>query len=510
MSIDREDFYRATAARDGRFDGVFFVGVTTTMIYCRPVCRARLPRPERCRFYSSAATAERDGFRPCLLCRPELAPGQAPLDAFSRTAGVILERINGGAVDQGKTLEALAGDLGLCSRQLRRVVRREFGVSPVQLAQTHRLLLARQLLTQTQLPVTQVAHASGFRSLRRFHALFRLRYRLTPTQLRRSPEPTSPEQAIRLVLSYRPPLRWDALVRFLEARALPGVESVAADCYARTVEVRGCKGWFRVEPVADLPCLQVHMSSTLVPVLATMLARIRNLFDLDCRPDLIDAHLQRDGRIGPLVRRWPGLRVPGAFSSFELALRAIVGQQVSVRAATTLAGRLAATFGEPIQTPYAGLNRISPSAAALALADCAALMALGLTSARAHCVVALAGAVAAGRVHLDSVVDPPTTIRQLVTLPGIGPWTAEYIAMRALRWPDAFPAADLGLRKALGISSVGQVQELSAAWRPWRAYAVMHLWNSLGPSEAPVGRSPGMPPSGLSLVQATPAPERVS
>jgi AraC family transcriptional regulator of adaptative response / DNA-3-methyladenine glycosylase II len=274
-------------------------------------------------------------------------------------------------------------------------------------------------------------------------------------------------------------MSWAAMLRFLAARAVPGVESVADGCYARTADIRGCKGWLRVETVDGLPRLQVALSTTLVPVLATVLARVKHLFDLDSRPDLIDAHLERDSRIAPMVRQCPGLRVPGAFSGFELALRAIVGQQISVSAATTLSGRLAATFGKPIETPHAGLSRLSPAADTLAHAGRAALMAVGLTSARADCIQRLACAVAEKRLHLDWAADPEPTLRQLLALPGIGPWTAEYISMRALRWPDAFPVSDLGLRKALGVGSARQVQNASAAWRPWRACAVMHLWNSL-------------------------------
>jgi AraC family transcriptional regulator of adaptative response / DNA-3-methyladenine glycosylase II len=495
MNVDSESYYRATASRDERFDGVFFVGVTTTHIYCRPVCPARLPRPDRCRFYHSAAAAERDGFRPCLVCRPELAPGQAPIDALSRNACMILECIGGGALDHGDTLEALAERLGLGSRQLRRVVRRELGVSLVQLAQTHRLLLAKQLLTETHLPVTEVAHSSGFRSLRRFHALFRSRYKLTPTQLRRSPGPTTKEQTVRLVLSYRPPMQWDAMLRFLEARTLPGVESVAGRSYLRTAAIRECRGWLCVQPAVGQPTLQVEVSSTLVPVLAIVLACLKNLFDLSCRPDLIEAHLKQDSRIGPMVRRFPGLRVPGAFSNFELAVRAILGQQVSVQAATTLAGRLAAAFGESIETPYIVLSHLTPSAEAIARAERTALTAIGLTTARAQCIRGLARAVADRRINLNTATDPQRSIRQLMALPGIGSWTAEYIAMRALRWPDAFPATDLGLRKALGGAAQWQVQEMSIAWRPWRAYAVMHLWNSLNQSQSGIGRSPAQRPS---------------
>jgi AraC family transcriptional regulator, regulatory protein of adaptative response / DNA-3-methyladenine glycosylase II len=479
MDLDSESCYRALAARDSRFDGVFFVGVTTTGIYCRPVCPARTPGRDRCRFFPSAAATEQAGFRPCLRCRPELAPGHAPVDATRHLAYAVAARIEAGALNEGGDLEALAAEFGRSSRQLRRAVRNELGVSPVELAQTHRLLLAKQLLTETRLPVIQVALASGFASVRRFNALFRSHYRLTPSRLRRTNGPISGEESVRLRLSYRPPLAWPEMLHFLADRALPGVESVTGRCYLRTVGLGKHLGWLRVEPVQGRDALAVELSLSLVPVLPALLARLRNLFDLNGRPDVIVSHLGDDARIGPAVRRCPGLRVPGAFHGFELAVRAVLGQQVSVRAATTVAGRLAAKFGQPIETPFPGLNRLSPAPERLARANLGELTALGLPGKRAETVRALAHAVAAGQLPLDPGPAPGDTVERLLQLPGVGEWTAQYIVMRAARWPDAFPHGDLGLRKGLGEMSAGQVLRAADAWRPWRAYAAMYVWQTL-------------------------------
>jgi AraC family transcriptional regulator of adaptative response / DNA-3-methyladenine glycosylase II len=478
MTIDDDVCYRALTARDTRFDGVFFVGVKTTGIYCRPVCTAKTPGRARCRFFDSAALAEQAGFRPCLRCRPELAPGNAPVDSTRTIARAAAARIEAGALSDGGSLESLAASLGLSSRQLRRAVRQELGVSPVELAQTNRLLLAKRLIAETQLPMVQVAFAAGFESVRRFNALFRSHYRLTPSTLRRSKTNTIASDCLRLTLAYRPPLDWLALLQFLSARAIPGVECVTAGVYHRTVAIGEHRGWLSVSPVAGRNLLTVELSTALAPVLPSLLARLRNLFDLDARPDVIASHLARDPLLARSIKSQPGLRVPGAFDSFELGLRAILGQQVSVRGASTLAGRFAEKFGEPISTPLPCLNRITPSAEALAAARSATIAALGLPTARAESVKQLASAIARGEIDLNPGLDPLGVIAELVELPGIGPWTAEYIAMRALRWPDAFPAGDLGLLKASGLKAKS-LEAASQPWRPWRAYAAMHLWESL-------------------------------
>ncbi len=479
MDLDHDACYRALFARDARFDGLFFVGVTTTGIYCRPVCTARTPGSARCRFFVHAAQAERDGFRPCLRCRPELAPGRAPIDAVANVARLAAARIEAGALNDGGSLEKLAGELGLSSRQLRRAVRREFGVTAVELAQTRRLLLAKQLLGETSLPITQVAFAAGFESLRRFNASFRAHYRLAPSALRRTARGMSNGHALRLTLAYRPPYDWPALVRFLAARSTAGVEHVADGADWRTVAIGSRRGWLRVEPVAGRHALAVELDAELSGVLPELLARLRRLFDLDARPDVIADQLRGAPLVGPLIDRAPGLRVPGAFDPFELAVRAILGQVLSVKSATTLAGRLAKAFGRAIKTPHAALDRLAPTPERLADARLSSYKALGIPTARAETIRGLARAVVAGRLTLWPAARPDETVEQLLAIDGIGSWTAGYIAMRALGWPDALAEGDLGLLKACGLRNARELARVSEAWRPWRAYAAVQLWESL-------------------------------
>jgi AraC family transcriptional regulator of adaptative response / DNA-3-methyladenine glycosylase II len=469
MNLESETCYQALLTRDARFDGAFFVGVATTGIYCRTVCPARTPRRERCTFYPSAAAAERAGYRPCRRCRPELAPGNARVDAVGRLAVAAASRIEDGVLAEGSVGE-LAAALGVSDRHLRRVVRSEFGVSPIALAQTQRLLLAKRLLTDTELPITEIAFASGFASLRRFHALFRERYRLNPMELRRERGAISTPETLRCELAYRPPLDGEALLSFLAGRLCRGVEAVDGHGYWRTVAFGKHRGWIAVEPSPLRPPLRVEISASLVPVLLPTLARVKRLFDLAAEPRQIAAHL------GPLAAARPGLRVPGAFDGFEIAVRTILGQQVSVRAATTLAGRFAAALGEPIATPFPTLTHLSPTPEQVAAARPETLIACGILAVRARSILALAHAVADGQIVLDPSADVAATIAHLKALPGIGEWTAQVIAMRALSWPDAFPHTDLGITRALGEKNPTRVLQLAAPWRPWRAYATMHLW----------------------------------
>ena len=479
MELDHETCYRALLARDARFDGLFFVGVKTTGIYCRPVCTARTPGSARCRFFAHAAQAERAGFRPCLRCRPELAPGRAPIDAVANVARLAAARIEAGALNDGGSLECLARELGLSSRQLRRAVRREFGVTAVELAQTRRLLLAKQLLAETSLPVTQVAYAAGFESVRRFNALFRTHYRLAPSALRRAADTASHRHSLRLTLAYRPPCAWPAMTRFLAARATPGVEQVVDGAYSRTVSIGAKRGWLRVEPLAGRHALAVVIDAQLTGVLPELLARLRRLFDLDCAARR-HCRAASHGPAGRSVRRsCAGLRVPGAFDPFELAVRAILGQVVSVKSATTLAGRLTAAFGEAIETPHPALTRLAPTPERLAAARALNYRALGIPAARAETIRAVARAVAGGQLALRPGAPPEATIEQLLAIDGIGRWTAGYIAMRALAWPDALAEGDLGLLKACGLRNARALERLAEAWRPWRAYAAMHLWERL-------------------------------
>jgi AraC family transcriptional regulator of adaptative response / DNA-3-methyladenine glycosylase II len=472
MELDAHRCYQALLTHDDRFDGVFFVGVSTTGIYCRTVCTVKTPRRDSCTFYPSAAAAEQAGYRPCRRCRPELAPGNAPIDAVSRLAAAAAHRIEEGALAEG-SVEALAVEMGISDRHLRRVIRSVFGVTPVELAQTQRLLLAKRLLTDTDLPITEVAFASGFSSLRRFNALFKERYRWNPSDLRKARASKIHPETLVCEVAYRPPLDWDALLSFLVGRGSCGVEATDGNRYLRTVAFGRHRGWIAVGPSGNQPALRVELSASLLPALQPTLARVRRLFDLAAEPLQIAAHL------GPLAAARPGLRVPGAFDGFELAVRTILGQQISVRAATTLAGRFAATFGEPIETPYENLTHLSPTVERVAGAEPAEIISLGIIAARAHSILALARAVAAGKIALEPGADVEGTTARLKELPGIGEWTAQYVAMRALSWPDAFPHTDLGIYKALGENNPKRVLRIAEAWQPWRAYAAMHLWKSL-------------------------------
>lgn len=472
MTLDADACFRALATHDARFDGRFYVGVSTTGIYCRPVCNVRTPRRENCRFFGSAAAAEARGFRPCLRCRPELAPGHAAIDASSRLAQGAVDLIESGVMDEGGAAR-LAERVGVSDRHLRRVFDAEFGVSPVEYAQTHRLLLAKRLLTDTSLPVTDVALASGFSSVRRFNALFRERYRMAPVQLRRRAAGASSD-GLDFELAYRPPYDFDALLGFLRDRAVAGIESADETSYSRTLAIRrGAQlhtGRVTVRHRARRRALAVRLSPSLARVVPAVLGKVRHAFDLAADPGEIGAAL------GSLASASPGLRVPGTFDGFELAVRAIVGQQVSVKAARTLLGRLVAAHGAAIEAPDAGTARLFPAAAAMAALAPAELSRIGLVASRARAVHALASAVDAGALSLEPGADVEATMRALTALPGIGDWTASYVAMRALRWPDAFLAGDLVVKRELGAATAARAEAASVAWRPWRAYAVMHLW----------------------------------
>ncbi|MGE0356269.1 MAG: AlkA N-terminal domain-containing protein [Burkholderiales bacterium] len=476
MFLDPDQCYRALRTHDSRFDGRFFVGVGTTGIYCRPVCTAKTPLARNCRYFPSAAAAESQGYRPCLRCRPELAPGYATVDANRRLAQAAAGMIEDGRLEEA-SLADLAAALGVTDRHLRRVFQQEFGVSPVDYAQTQRLLLAKRLLTDTPLPVLEVAMASGFSSLRRFNDLFRTRYRMTPGALRSAAPARADADTLRFDLAYRPPYDWPAMLDFLGRRAVAGVEAVEGNRYRRTVRIERAgkvhQGWIAVAPSPRKSALRVAASASLAAAVPALLARVKPLFDLACRPDEIAAAL------GPLARGNPGLRLPGALDGFEVAVRAILGQQVTVRAATTLAGRFALAFGEPLATPHAGLDRLFPTPARIAATASGDIAALGIIAARARAIVALAGEVASGALRLDPTAPVDETLAALARLPGVGPWTAQYVAMRALAWPDAFPHPDVAVLDAMDEPDARRALVRAEAWRPWRAYAVLHLWKSL-------------------------------
>lgn len=483
---DRKACYAAFKAHDARFDGRIFVCVSSTGIYCRPVCRVRMPKEANCAFLPSAAAAEAAGYRPCLKCRPELAPGFAPVDASSRLArwaALVIEK----DCLCDSDLSALSETLGVSDRHVRRVFVQEYGVSPIRYLQTRRLLLAKSLLTDTGLPVTRVAFAAGFDSVRRFNDLFRKQYRMTPGALRKSAAGTSAagHGGITLFLGYRPPYGWDRLLSFLEGRAIPGVESVAGGVYRRTAAVRSGdathQGWIAVEHAEGKNALAVTVASELLPVLPKILSRVRNLFDLDCEPGAVFESLSamNDLKPGMCV---PGVRVPGSFDAFEMAVRAILGQQVTVKAARTLAARVAERFGETAATPFAELARVFPTPAAICGLGGSIeshLGPLGVIGSRARTIAALAAAMHRDEDILSPGADPERQMRLLMSLPGIGEWTAQYLAMRALGWADAFPHTDYGVKKALDGRAPGEILKISEQWRPWRAYATVNLWNSL-------------------------------
>jgi AraC family transcriptional regulator, regulatory protein of adaptative response / DNA-3-methyladenine glycosylase II len=489
---------RALDARDARFDGVFFVGIITTGIYCRPVCPARVSYSSHRRFFNTAAAAERAGFRPCLRCRPELAPGRAVIDAVARLADMAAHRIGAGALN-GRSVADLARELRVSERHLRRVLERELGVSPLELAQTHRLLLAKRLLVDTRLPVTQVAFASGFQSLRRFNSVFRERYRLSPSMLRRAPRPgearrgrassTTAADLVRLTLTYRAPIAWDAMIDLLGREATPGVATVEGRRYGRTISIAGRSGVFFAEdsappPASDAPRLPqakrmhrhvtIDVSPSLVPVLMPLLSRLRQLFDLDAEPTVVDSHLKQGG-LGALVSARPGLRIPGAIDGFEVALAALIAPRPWPAPAGGAIERVAAALGEPIETGAPGLVRLAPTAARIADAGAAWLAALGVPVRRAEAAAALARMVADDALRLELGADLAATRRTLVECIGMSEAAATIVLMRACYWPDAFPSSDRVLQRAAGVSSARALAAKAELWRPWRAYAALHL-----------------------------------
>ena len=478
--IDAQAAYRAVVAHDARFDGRLFVGVTSTGVYCRPVCRVRTPMQRNCRFFPNAPSAEAAGFRPCLRCRPELAPGLSLVDSPQVLAHQAARLIDAAArAGDELYLPDVAARLGVTDRHLRRIFAAEHGVSPIDYLTTQRLLLAKRLLTDTPLPVTAVAHASGYSSLRRFNDAFASRYRMSPTALRRQ-RGFAPRGALALRLAYRPPYDIDGLLGFLAARRVAGVESadVVARSLRRTLALahRGetLTGWVAGHFVPEHHEFELQVAASLLPALGSVLERVRQGLDLDADPSLIDPALA--ALPGPAV---PGLRVPNGMDGFESAVRVILGQQVTVAAARTFISRLVERFGAPISTPYDDLTRCFPDAATLANASAASIGTLGIVRQRAGALQALAREVAAGRIALHRGAPLAPTLDALRALPGIGEWTVQLIAMRALSWPDAFPATDVGVMSALGTRDVKAVAACSQAWRPWRSYAVMKLWKSL-------------------------------
>lgn len=482
----REACFRAMAARDHRFDGLFFIAVRTTGIYCRPVCPAPSPKRHNITFYANAAAATAAGYRPCLRCRPELSPeahAQVREDTVRRALALIAE----GALQDG-TIAALAARVGLSARQLQRVFLAHTGATPHTVHATRRLLLAKQLLTETALPVTDVALAAGYNSLRRFNAAFKDGCGMPPGAIRRQKSVAlAPSGTLTLRLGYRPPLDFPLLLAFLAKRAIPGIERVNTDNYERVVGTADAPAWIRVSAIATRPELQLDIDGADPRAIPDIVRRVRRMFDLDANLQAVHAAFACDPLLERAITLHPGLRVPCGWDGFELAVRAVLGQQISVAGATTLARRLVDTWGTqraaggPMQaaTPHPGLDRAFPSPERLRDAP---LESIGLPRTRAATLRALSAAVAEGRLSFEAGQTLDAFVERATALPGIGAWTAQYIAMRALALPDAFPAGDLVLQQRLappGFARLGEraTEARSQAWRPWRAYAVLHLWH---------------------------------
>ena len=472
MSLDPEICWRAWTARDARFVGRFVMGVTSTHIYCRPGCPARLPARRNVRFYATPAAAEAAGFRACLRCRPDRAPGAPAAAGTAATVARALRLIDDGALADG-SLETLSARLGVTSRWLRELFERHVGAAPLDVARTRQAHLARRLLEETALPVEDVAAAAGYGSARRLRAAFRQAFQRAPVTLRRR-RAHATEGALTLRLPARPPFDAAPTLAFLAARAIPGVEEIRDGAYRRTFTLEGRAAILSVHAHGD--GVEVRLPAHAAAAVPRVLARVSRVFDVDADAPAIKAWLARDPRLARALRGRV-VRVPGAFDAFEAGVRALLGQQVSVAAARTLAGRLVTACGAALPAPDQTLTHVFPTAAAVAAA---ALEKLGLTRSRAAALRGFAAAVADGTLDLGAFRDLDDAVTQLTALPGIGDWTAQYIAMRALAEPDAFPAGDLGVRHALArngtLPNERLVRERAERWRPWRAYAVLALW----------------------------------
>lgn len=473
MELDDDVCYRALCARDARFDGRFFVAVETTGIYCRPICPARTPGRARCAFFRYAAQAEKAGYRACFRCRPEVAPADratASVDALHTLVAQASEAIERGALN-GSSVHELARRLGVTDRHLRRAMVKVMGVTPHELARSRRLQIAKQLLVDSTLPITQVAFAAGFRSVRRFNATFSERFGMTPTAMRRGRSTSGASEAVTLTLAARAPFSFEALLGFWRPRAIAGVAEVVDGRYRRTLRVGDDVGSLWIEPARG--GVRVGLSASLANRVPLLSAEARRALDLDAHPAAINAVLAADPMLAHSVAEAPGMRLPGAFDPFELALRTVVGQQVSVAAASTLAARIAARFGEPVVTPWPSLHTLSPTAACIANLSEPILSGIGMPTSRARTLIAVARGMCEGRLRLGEGFEREAWL----AVPGVGPWTADYLAMRGARDPDAFLASDLVLRRRTNLSAA-ELAGRAEAWRPFRAYAALHLWRT--------------------------------
>lgn len=471
MELTPELCERARQARDARFDGRFYIGVVTTGVFCRPTCPVQPPKAENVRFFPAAASAFAAGFRPCLRCLPELAPGVRGRNGHPEPVGRAMKLIDGGFLDE-RTSAELAAEIGITARHLGRLFERHVGASPHRVAHTRRLLFAKHLLDDSDMPVANIAFASGFRSLRRFNSAVKETWHRPPVELRKRKTDTSGD-LIRLRLSYRPPLDWSGLLDFHAGRAIDGVESVEDGRYRRTVRLGGGRGWFSVGRAAEGHALGLTARLRDVRHLAKLVSRVRRMFDLDAEPMAIAGALGRDPLLGPVLERHEGLRIPGSWDPFEIAVRAILGQQVSVAAARTLANRIVTEYGDELaESPESGPARLFPAPETLAEAP---LEKQGVTGPRAKAIRRLSRRVADGTLDFEAA----DLAERLLALPGIGDWTAQYICLRSGHDPDAFPASDLGLLRGAGQDgemTPARLRRRAEAWRPWRAYAAICLW----------------------------------
>jgi AraC family transcriptional regulator of adaptative response / DNA-3-methyladenine glycosylase II len=474
MNLDWQVCSRARLSRDARFDGKFFIGVVGSRVYCRSICPAPTAKEKNVRYFPTAAAAAEAGFRPCLRCRPECSPGTPAWLGTSNTVSRALRLIGeSGLEDSG--MEGLAERLGVGSRHLRRLFIRHLGAAPSAVAQTRRLQFAKKLIDETRLPFGEVAVASGCGCVRRFNAAIRTTYKRTPTQIRRLARQTAiqPENQYFFQLRFRPPYHWKGMVAFLAARATPGVEVVEGNCYRRSISLNGGHGYFEVSLSEAQNALAVRVQIADPRSLYLIIERIRGMFDLNADWAAIAQCLEADPELATRIHSDPGLRVPGCWDGFELTMRAILGQQITVKGATVLAGRMAKSFGEAFSGAN-GLTHLFPTPAVLADAK---LTGVGLTGKRARTIRAFARAVCDGQISFERIIDSDAFLERICEIPGIGNWTAQYVAMRALGEPDAFPSGDLGLLRALGLQNSREMEWRAEAWRPWRAYASIYLWS---------------------------------
>jgi len=473
MELDWQVCSRARVTRDARFDGKFFIAVLTSGVYCRSICPAPPAKEKNVRYFPTAAAAAEAGFRPCLRCRPECSPGTPAWLGTPNTVSRALRLISESGLEDGG-VEALAERLGVGSRHLRRLFLQHLGATPSAVAKTRQMHFAKKLIDETNLRMSNVAMASGFGCVRRFNAGIRNVYHRTPTQIRRLARQRIVQAENQYVfrLRFRPPYDWKGMLAFLAPRSTPGVEAVVNSCYRRTISVNGSDGCFEVSLDEESNVLVVRLQFGDPHSLFFITERIRTMFDMNADWAAIVQSLRTDPILAKQVDSGPGLRVPGCWNGFELATRAILGQQITVKGATALAGRMVSSFGKPFSLTD-GLTHLFPMPEVLADAK---LASIGLPRARAETIRVLARAVCDERINFERVVDTEAFLGRLCEIPGIGKWTAQYVAMRALAEPDAFPVGDLGLLRALALQSSRDLERRAEEWRPWRAYAAMYLW----------------------------------